>query len=128
MDPQFLTVADALHIHRNMIDLYGGEHGVRSMDLLESALAQPQACYGGDYLHSVPFGMAAAYHYHVVRNHPFLDGNKRSGVALAIVFLDWQGVSLRSDNEGVVDITIRVAEGRATKDDVAEFLQSIVRS
>ena len=69
--------------------------------------------------------MAAAYLYHVVRNHPFLDGNKRTGAMLAMVFLDWNGVRLRPGNEGLVSITFGVAEGRAGKHEVAEFFRSI---
>jgi death-on-curing protein len=123
--PEFLTVADALHVHRSQIDTFGGEHGVRDMGLLESAMAQPRATYGGAFLHPQPFGMAAAYLYHIVRNHPFLDGNKRTGAVLALVFLDWNGVTLRADNDGLAGITLRVAEGRAGKEEIAEFFQSI---
>jgi len=123
--PEFLTVADALHIHRNQVDTFGGEHGARDMGLLESAMAQPRASYGGHLLHPDLFAMAAAYLYHIVRNHPFLDGNKRAGAMTAMVFLDWNGIALRADNDGLADITFRVAEGKATKLDVAEFFRSI---
>lgn len=125
MEPTFLTVADALHIHRNQVDTFGGEHGVRDLGLLESAMAQPHASCSGKFLHPSLFDMAAAYLYHVVRNHPFLDGNKRTGAMLAMVFLDWNGVRLRPGNEGLVSITFGVAEGRAGKHEVAEFFRSI---
>lgn len=88
-------------------------------------MAQPRAIYGSAFLHPQPFGMAAAYLYHIVRNHPFLDGNKRTGAVVALVFLDWNGVTLRADNDGLAGITILVAEGRAGKEEIAEFFRSI---
>ena len=127
MEPKFLQVADALHIHRNQVDTFGGEHGVRDMTLLESAMAQPHASYGGDLLHSDLYAMAAAYLYHIARNHPFPDGNKRTGAMTAMVFLDWNGIGLQADNDGLVDIVFGVAEGKTTKLDAAEFFRSIAR-
>ena len=75
----FLAVEDVLYLHTNQIDLYGGDHGVRDINLLDSAIAQPQAAFGGNHLHAFPFEMAAAYMFHIVQNHPFVDGNKRTG-------------------------------------------------
>ena len=90
----FLTVADVLMLHAEQVDLYGGEQGVRDLGLLESAVAQPQAGFGGEYLHADLFEMAAAYLFHIVQNHPFLDGNKRAGAVAALVFLDVNGVEI----------------------------------
>jgi len=70
-----------------MIKTYGGSEGLRDAGLLHSAIAVPQASFGGNYLHAGLFEMAAAYLYHIVQNHPFVDGNKRTGAAAAIVFL-----------------------------------------
>ncbi|TWT90980.1 Toxin Doc [Pseudobythopirellula maris] len=68
--------------------------------------------------------MAAAYLYHLVQNHPFLDGNKRIGSASAIVFLTLNGVQIEADEEGVVELTLRVATGAAEKPVIAEFFRS----
>ena len=73
--------------------------GVRDHALLESALAQPGAAFGGEFLHVDLFAMAAAYLFHIVKNHPFLDGNKRTGLIVAITFLAINGVSIPSDSE-----------------------------
>ena len=67
------------------------------------------------------FEMAAVYLYHIVQNHPFLDGNKRTGAAAAIVFLALNGVDLKNDEEGLANLTLAVAEGRAGKQDIAAF-------
>ena len=85
--PLFLDLDHIMRLHRSLIDRYGGIEGVRDMGLLQSAIAMPQASYGGKFIHDDIFEMAAAYLYHITQNHPFLDGNKRTGAAAAIVFL-----------------------------------------
>lgn len=85
----------------------------------------PQACYRGKYLHNDLFEMASAYLYHIVQNHPFLDGNKRTGAAAAIIFLTMNGITVKAEEEGLVDITYRVASGKAGKAEAAQFLNSI---
>ncbi len=122
---EFLTIEDVLYIHQDQIERYGGEHGVRDQHLLESAIAQPRAAFGGQYLHSDVFEMAAAYLFHVVQNHPFADGNKRTGAVAALVFLDWNHVRVRTDEEGLVDITLRVATGQSGKAEVADHFRSL---
>jgi death on curing protein len=83
----FLSLDDILESHQNQIDTYGGGQGIRDIGLLESAIAQPEACFGGQFLHADVFEMAAAYLYHLVMNHPFVDGNKRVGLEAALIFL-----------------------------------------
>ena len=83
----FLTLAEVVEIHQDSIARYGGSPGIRSQGLLESALAQPAAMFGGEYLHAFPHEMGAAYLFHLVMNHPFVDGNKRIGAMTARVFL-----------------------------------------
>jgi len=83
----FLELPDVLMVHADQIQRYGGETGVRDLGLLESAVAQPRAAFGGEYLHQDLFGMAAAYLFHIVCNHPFVDGNKRVGLVAARPFL-----------------------------------------
>ncbi len=79
MSHDFLTLDDVLIIHDKQIALFGGERGVRDMGLLESAIATPQATFQGQLLHDGVLSIASAYLYHVVQNHPFMDGNKRAG-------------------------------------------------
>src|SRR2546430_666844 len=92
MPVKFLSLARVLRIHRSSIDAYGGDPSVRDMGLLESAIAQPRATFGGEYLHEDLAAMAAAYLYHIVSNHPFVDGNKRTGSLAAFVFLGMNDV------------------------------------
>ena len=75
MEPLFLSLEEVLEIHRQQIERYGGASGVRDLALLESAITQPQAKYSNEFLHSSIPAMAAAYLFHICRNHPFVDGN-----------------------------------------------------
>ncbi len=94
MTPQFLIVEDVLEIHEMQLERYGGGDGLRDQGLLESAVAQPQATFGGEFVHDGLLSMAAAYLFHIVSNHPFLDGNKRAGLLAALVFLDLNGIAI----------------------------------
>lgn len=125
MTPLFLDLERVLRIHCNMIRTYGGSEGLRDAGLLHSAIAMPQASFGGDYLHADLFEMAAAYLYHIVQNHPFVDGNKRTGAAAAIVFLAMNDITLHPDEEGLVKITLCIATGKTGKKEVVAFFRSI---
>ena len=127
MTPIFLDIEKVLRIHRSLIEQYGGAEGVRDIGLLQSAIAMPQASFEGQHLHADMFEMAGAYLYHIVQNHPFLDGNKRTGAATAIIFLAMNDIELNDDEYGLVEITMAVAQGRANKSDAASFFRRIAR-
>jgi death-on-curing protein len=122
--PVFLTLDEVLAIHADQLARYGGDRGLRDAGLLESALATPRAMFGKAFLHGSVPEMAAAYLFHLVGNHPFVDGNKRAGLAAAIAFLGLNGLWLESDPDELADFVIRVAAGRATKAEVAEFIRA----
>jgi len=128
MEPLFLTLEEVLEIHRDEIERHGGTLGVRDNGLLESAVAAPQSGFGGHYLHSDLYEMAAAYLFHLVQNHPFLDGNKRVGVATALVFLTMNGVETKMANQALVDMVLAVAKGKMDKPAIAEFFRKHSRS
>lgn len=120
----FLSIEDVLELHADQVALYGGEHGVRDLGLLESAIAQPQATFDGTFLHKDVFEMAAAYMFHVVQNHPFLDGNKRTGAVAALVFLDLNGIEIDAPKGSLYDLTMSVATGQASKAQIAEYFRA----
>jgi death on curing protein len=128
VEPDFLTLDEVVRIHLDQIARYGGEGGVRDAGLLRSALNMPQAAFGGQWMHGDLFEMAAAYLFHIVSNHPFVDGNKRTGAVAALVFLLINGVELTADEHGVEKTTLAVARGEASKAQVAEFLCGIGRA
>lgn len=121
----FLDVADILTLHANQVELYGGQQGVRDLSLLESAVAQPQATFGGQFLHADVFEMAAAYLFHIVQNHPFIDGNKRTGLVAALAFLDLNGIEIEAPKGSLHDLTMAVATGQIGKPEVAEFFRKL---
>ena len=128
MDPKFLTLDDALEVHRDQIERYGGTLGVRDNGLLESALAAPQSGFGGHYLHADLFEMASAYLFHLVQNHPFLDGNKRVGAAAALTFLVMNGIETKIPNQALVQMVLSVAQGRTEKMAIADFFRQNAKS
>lgn len=124
MEPQFLTLAEILEIHQDQIVRYGGDPGLRDMRLLKSALGMPAATYGGEFLHTNIFEMAAAYLYHLVKNHPFIDGNKRVGAVAAIVFLMFNGYEFDAPEEDFADMVLAVARGEMDKAEVTAAIRN----
>jgi death on curing protein len=122
--PQFLTLDDVLESHAGQIAQYGGSDGIRDVGLLESALAQPEATFGGKHLHADIFQMAAAYLFHLVKNHPFIDGNKRVGLEAALLFLEINGHVVETTDEALVDLVLQTAQGQATKQQIADFFRA----
>ena len=86
-EPVFLGLDEVIEIHNDQIKQYGGHPGILDIELLKSAIAMPAATFDGNYLHTDIYDMAAAYLFHIVRDHPFIDGNKRTGAVAAVVFL-----------------------------------------
>jgi len=123
MEPLFLILEEVLEIHRDEIERHGGTLGIRDNGLLESAVAAPEAGFGGHYLHGNLYEMAAAYLFHLVQNHPFLDGNKRAGAAAALVFLTMNGIKTKMMNQALVDMVLAVAKGKMDKPAIAEFFR-----
>lgn len=119
-----MSVDDVLLIHADQIARYGGESGLRDRGLLESAVAAPRASFGGALLHPDLVAQAAAYLFHIVRNHPFVDGNKRTGAAAALVFLLVNGVALQLDDHALVRLVRGVALGTVTKASVTRRLRA----
>ena len=123
----FLTLDEVLALHADQIDQYGGSLGLRDVGLLESALAAPAATFGGRYLHGSLHEMAAAHLFHLVRDHPFVDGNKRIGLMVMLAFLGLNGLRLEAGEDDLTDLVLRTAEGQITKAEIAVFLQKHVR-
>lgn len=123
----FLTVEDILQIHENQITLYGGSRGVRDSGLLESAANSPNATFGGQLLNDDVASLAASYVFHLCQNHPFIDGNKRTALASALVFLDLNGFAIEDDEEHLYSMMMDVASGVIGKNKIVEILQLLTR-
>lgn len=124
MEPEFLTLDEVVAINRDQVERYGGSIGVRDWGLLKSAIAMPAATFSGQFLHADLWEMAAAYLFHLVQNHPFIDGNKRVGAVAADVFLTLNGLMLTASQDSYADLVLSVARGETSKSAVAEFFRA----
>lgn len=123
MPIEFLSMADVMLIQEDQVRRYGGMPGVKDIGMLQSALAQPQATFGGQYLHTDIFQMAAAYLFHLCGNHSFHDGNKRTAAASALVFLEINGYSFEGPESDLEAVVWDVAQKKVDKKQISVFLR-----
>ena len=122
--PRFLSVDEVLKLHAEGIKRYGGDPGIRDYGLVESATLAPQQTWGGEYRCHDLAEMAATYWYNLTRNHGFIDGNKRVGLAACDVFLLMNGYDLELSDDGeALDLALRIATDAVSKEDVANQLR-----
>lgn len=120
---QYLILDDLLTIHDDMINTYGGSHGIRDMGLLQSALARPQATFSGEDLYITLFEKAAALFHSLMFNHAFLDGNKRTTIVSTARFLAINGCELDVSQEEFVAFPLRVENKHLSLEEIASWLQ-----
>ena len=123
--PVWLDRDDAVAIHELMLAQHGGLAGVRDEGLLESALSKPRNLFS--YGSPTVTAMAASYAAGIIRNHPFLDGNKRTGFMLAATFMELNGLALTASEESVVQQTLALAAGKLKEADYAIWLKDSSR-
>lgn len=121
----FLPIEVVIAIHDNEIRMHGGSYGIRDRGLLESAIETPKIGFGDSYLHNNLFEMASAYMYHIIKNHPFVDGNKRTGTASAFTFLEQNEAYLIPPNELVITLAEQVATSQLSKEGLAKYLEDL---
>lgn len=118
-----IKLSDVFTIHERLINTFGGIHGVRDEGMLLSSIARPFQTFAGEDLYPSPFSKSAAILESIVRNHPFLDGNKRTGIAVAELFLMTFGKKLHATEDEKYDLVIAVAEGRMIFEDIVSWLE-----
>lgn len=116
---------DILNIHQNQLELYGGEPGIRDINLISSALSVVEATFDKKYLHKDVFEMAAAYIFHLCQNHPFIDGNKRTALASGLVFLDINGIEINDPQGKLYCLVMDTAKGKLNKNDIVKVLKNL---
>jgi death-on-curing protein len=126
-EPCFLDIEEVLDLHERQVEAFGGALGIRDHGLLESAIAMPRASFGGQFDHESIFEMAAAYAFHIAENQPFLDGNKRTGLGAALVFLRINGFKVVDPEETLYAAMIAIAERRLDKAGLAALLERLSR-
>lgn len=122
---RFLSRRFVVAYQARLIDLFGGLHGIRDTALLDSALAQPEATFEGEFLHADLWEMAAAYAFHLCSNHPFLDGNKRIAAVAMGTFLGINGHPLVVDEVDLYRTIMAVAGGQLDKAGLAAWLRGV---
>lgn len=122
------TVEAVIAIHAEVLAAHGGGVGIRSVELLESAVAAPQATMMGQPMISDPVEIAAAYLFYLCSNHPFVDGNKRMALATCLVFLSENGLlpNEKLDTDAWENLTLAVAAGLLSRDEITETLRKLL--
>ncbi|HLC07641.1 MAG TPA: type II toxin-antitoxin system death-on-curing family toxin [Candidatus Babeliales bacterium] len=123
MKIKFLTLEDVKLIQINQINRYGGLHGLRDENLLDSAINYPRATFDQKYLHPDIYHMASSYMYAIIKNHPFLDGNKRTGLIVAILFLAYNDIFIDAQDDELFDLTVSMAQSKITESEAAIFFK-----
>ena len=117
-----LSYEQVLRLHDALIEEFGGTAGIRDQGLLDSALNTPFATFGGRYLYTSLQAKAAQLGFGLVSNHPFIDGNKRIGAHVMLVFLALNGIELEYKQEDLIDIILEVASGQANAQGLLEWI------
>ena len=121
--PVWININHVLAFHSKQIQEHGGSHGVRDKGLLESALARPQHLF--NYENPGIFDLAACYAYGIVKNHPFVDGNKRAGIVTAGVFLQINGFILQTPEPELVSQVTALADGSLDENEFSKWLKNV---
>lgn len=120
---KYLTAEQVLFIHSRLIDETGGSHGIRDIGLLQSAVSRPMATFGGEDLYPDIFQKAAALMESLIKNHPFIDGNKRTAISSTGLFLRINGYNLETSQKELEDFTLKMATGKASVTDTAKWFK-----
>jgi death-on-curing protein len=121
-----LTVEIVREIHQAAIRDFGGSDGIRENALLESAVAAPQATFGGKSIYASLTEIAAAYLYYLCRNYPYLDGNKRTALGACLVFLRLNGVETKPDGPEWEKLVLDVAASRIDREETTKRLEKVL--
>ncbi|NET11169.1 MAG: type II toxin-antitoxin system death-on-curing family toxin [Symploca sp. SIO2B6] len=120
---RYLTLIELLELHRRILEQSGGAQGIREISLLESAIAQPRMTFDGDELYPSFLEKAAALGFSIIMNHPFVDGNKRTGHAATETFLVLNGVEIDASVDEQELMVLAIASGERGRKEFVEWLQ-----
>ena len=120
---KYLSPQQVLAIHDQLVKRFGGSLGLRDVGLLESAVARPQASFGGEDLYPTIFNKAAALMHSLLKNHPFVDGNKRTALASCGIFLKWNGYLLINSHQEELEFALKVENESMDFEVIAVWLE-----
>ncbi|WP_414542872.1 type II toxin-antitoxin system death-on-curing family toxin [Nostoc sp. CCY0012] len=125
---RYLSLAEVLDLHHQLIEQSGGSIGIRDLGNLESALAQPGMTFGGEDLYPTVIDKAVALGFSIIMNHPFIDGNKRTGHAAMEIFLILNGMEISASVDEQEQVILAVASGDLGREDFGEWLRQHTKS
>ena len=120
---EYLTLDELLEIHSHMITKFGGLHGIRDKNLLQSVIEMPKSTMFGEDLYSTIYDKAAVYLFCIIKSHPFNDANKRTGCTATYLFLQANNIPIRFSDEDYEDLAVGLAGGQISKETVIWFLE-----
>ncbi len=119
----YITLEEVLAIHFDQIERYGGRHGVRSLDLLLSSIARPQASFGGSDLYKNIYEKGSSIVHSIILNHPFIDGNKRTAITSLARFLHINSFELSATNNQVIEFMLKIATNSVSQLDISNWIE-----
>jgi death-on-curing protein len=120
---KYLTYQQVISIHDDLLKNFGGLSGIRDKNLLLSALEMPKIAFGNKKMYPSIFGKTAAYLYHLVQNHPFNDGNKRTAYVVVLVFLEINHATIKFEINDLEQIVLTTANGKLNKTQLIHFFK-----
>ena len=119
-----ITIKIILRLHDLSIITYGGSQGIRDRGLMESAIARPYQTFGGEYLYPTVFEKAAALVERIITNHPFIDGNKRTGFLSMLLILELENFKITASNDATYNFTIQISTGEIKFEEIVLWLKN----
>jgi death-on-curing protein len=120
---KYPTLEEILILHDYQIKRFGGKYGVRDIRMLESAIQRPQATFDGKDLYPTLFQKASAVVHSIIKNHPFVDGNKRTGIHAALTFLGENGIEVDVKNKDIVKLGLDISNDKISLKDLAGWFE-----
>jgi len=124
----YLSLEQVVEVHRRQVERFGGSERLRDRGALEAAVRRPQATFGGEDLHQDPAAKAAALMHALIANHPFVDGNKRTGAMAAELFLLFNGFELAADDDALESVAMAAARGELSAEELAIWVRQRVEA
>lgn len=125
---RFLSLTEVNRFHEDQLSRFGGLYGIRSQEILKATTLEPQMTFDGKYLYCDLFEMATCYLFGIIKNHPFLDGNKRTGILCAIAFLRYNGINIRPSQDVFYQLAMKIASSNIDKSTVTTILKTIAQN
>ena len=124
----FMSYSEIVYIHNTAITRFGGRHGIHDKNLLESAINHPEMMieFGNDEDYKI-HNLAAGYFFHIIKNHPFIDGNKRTGLLTALEFMYRNGFELKTNFQDLYQLALETASSQISEKEVAIFFKKVMK-